>query len=340
MRAARAQCRRTGDGRNAHIDALRLFAENALLQKLRIQLVELSGQFLADAVDAGGLDLVFHEAVELLNDIELFDLGGKLADEIHGQRIGEAQLEERGVRREGVLGVFIGDGGGNDADLAAIEIHAVERRCAAVFLQSRQRGLHLGMVQVGVGGRGDVLAGVARIGRDGLLGALAEADKALGVGDAGGGAEKHRQVELLGDLVCSLHEVQTLLRVGGLDHGELGGERVMAVVLLILRGMHTGIVGRDDDKAAGDAVVGSGEDGVCRHVHANVLHGAHRPDARDAGAVCHLGSHLLVGSPFAVEVVTVLGEILEDLRAGGARIGRADLHSGFVGAAGDGLVTR
>ncbi len=336
--AAGAQSGRTGHSLDAHIHGGGLVAEDPLADQLGVQLIQLAGELLADAVDAGGLDLILHEALQLLDHVELLHLGGEVADQVHGQGIGQAQLQEGGILREGVLGVVVGDGGGDDADLRAVHLHAVQGASAAVARQLLQVLLHLGVVHVGVGGGGNVLAGVAHVGSRLVLGALTEGDDALGVGHTCGGAVQHGHIELLGDVVGRLHEVQALLGVGGLDHGDLGRAGIVAVILLVLGRVHAGIVRGDDDEAAAHAVVGRREDGVRRHVHAHVLHGAQAAHAGDAGAVSHLRGHLLVGGPLTVQAVLILGQLLKDLGAGSAGIGGADLHARLVGASGNGLI--
>ena len=336
--AAGAQCRGTGNRLNAHVGDGGSLAEDPLLDELGVQLIHVADELLADAGNAGSLDLFFHEAVQLFDNVELLHLGGEVPDQIHGKGVGQTQLQEGGSLGEGVLGVVVGDGGRDDADLAVAQLHLVQGAGAAVGFQLLQVLLQLGMVAVGVGGSGDVLAGVAHIGGGLMLHALAEGDNALGVGHAGGGTIQHRHVELLGDLVGCLHEIQAFLRIGGLHHGDLGGLGVIAVVLLVLGGVHAGVVGGDDDKAAADAVVGSGENGVGRHVDAHMLHGAKAADTGNAGAVGNLCGHLFVGSPLAVKGILVLGQILKNLRAGGAGIGGADLHAGLVGSSGNGLI--
>ena len=95
VRAARAQCGRTGHGGDADVDRLGLPAEDALLQKLRIQLIELAGQALALTGDTGRADLGFHKIVELLDDVELLDLLCERTDEVHRQRIRRGRASGR-----------------------------------------------------------------------------------------------------------------------------------------------------------------------------------------------------------------------------------------------------
>ena len=156
--------------------------------------------------------------------------------------------------------------------------------------------------------------------------------------DTGGGAEQDGGVELLGDLAGDLHEILALLTVGGFDHRHLGGAGIVTVILLVLGGMHTGIVGGDDDIAAGDTHIACGEQGIGCHIQTHVLHSAQRAHTGHGGAVSHLGGHLLVRRPLAVDIVFVLGGLLQNLGAGCAGIGGTDFDAGFVNAARDGFV--
>ena len=172
-----------------------------------------------------------------------------------------------------------------------------------------------------------------------MLHTLAELHQALAVTDASGGAVEHGGVELLGDLAGQADKVLALLGVAGLHHGDLGGAGVVTVVLLVLGGVAGGIVGGDDHVGAVDAHVAGGEQGVGGHVQPHHLHGAEGTGAGHGRAVGHLGGDLLVGGPLTVHVLTVLGQVLQDLGAGGSGIRGTDLDTGFVDAAGGGLVT-
>lgn len=52
-----------------------------------------------------------------------------------GRGIGQAQLQEGGVLREGLLGVLVCDGGGNHADLAACHLDLIKGTGVAVGFQ-------------------------------------------------------------------------------------------------------------------------------------------------------------------------------------------------------------
>ena len=261
---------------HVHGAVIRLLAQHPLAQQLGVQLVQKARQLLAHAGDAGGLDLVLHKGLQLLDDVELLHPGGKVPDQVHRQGEGQAQLQEGGPLREHLLGVFIGDGGGDDTHPAVAHLQLVQAVFqspgAAVFPQLLQPLLHQRVVGIGVSRGADELADVAGIGRMDVLRALAKLHQALGVADPGGGAVQHRRVEQLGHLAGQGHKVLALLGIAGLHHGDLGSPGIVAVVLLILRGMAAGIVGGDHDERAAHAHVAGGEQGVRRYVQAHHFH--------------------------------------------------------------------
>lgn len=152
------------------------------------------------------------------------------------------------------------------------------------------------------------------------------------------GAEEHGNVELLGNAVGLTHEVQAFLRIGRLDHGQLRCAGIVAVILLVLGGVHAGIVCGDNDEAAADAVVGSRENGVCRNVDTDMLHRTEAAHTCKARAVGHFRCDLFVRRPLTVKRITILGQRLEYLRAGGTGISGTDFYAGFIGAARNGFV--
>ncbi len=159
----------------------------------------------------------------------------------------------------------------------------------------------------------------------------------LRVADAGGHPEHHRELPALGELEGGQGEVVGLLRVGGLEHGEAGRPGVVPVVLLVLRGGHARIVGRDHHQPGRHAGVGDREERVGGHVHAHVLHGDERAGAAEGGPDADLERHLLVGRPLGPSPEGV--ERLQDLGGGGAGVARAEPHPGVARGGRDRLVT-
>ena len=136
VRAAGAECRRPvgqvrdGVGRRSTQQALVDAGDAGLGEQPRHEArVELAAerQDVLAAVDLHALqtDLLLEERVELLDHVQLVDLGAEVGDQPLGQRIGHAQLEEAGLR-ERLPGGAVGRAGGDDAHAGVAHLDAVE----------------------------------------------------------------------------------------------------------------------------------------------------------------------------------------------------------------------
>lgn len=227
------------------------------------------------------------------------------------------------------------------ADLVGVPLLAVEGTDLRVFLELLPALFNGGVHALGHGGDGVELRAVLDVFFLALLLHLAELDEALAVADAGGHAQHDGGVEALAELIAQNGHVLGLLGVGGLEHNYLAHARVEAVVLLVLRGVQSGVVRRNEAHAAVDAGVGKGQQRVGRDVQADMLHRREGAAADDGGSDRRLEGDLLVGCPLAgYGVFVLLGNILQYLRARGAGIRGGKGHAGLVKAAGDGLVAR
>ena len=234
--------------------------------------------------------------------------------------------------------VLRGDTGGDHADLRAVALDSVVGAVARVFLHLREQLLAHDMALSGHGGQQRELVEISFIGLHAHVLSRAGLHKALGVAHARGHAQEHRHVEALAELKGGLGVVQALLRVGGLQHADLGMGREQAVVLLILGAVTAGVVRADDDEAAAHAGVAHREDRIGGHVHADVLHCAQGARAADGRAGDELRRHLLIAGPFAIDVALVLGDVFQDLCARRAGIRRRDRAARLPGAPRNGLV--
>ena len=90
------------------------------------------------------------------------------------------------------------------------------------------------MAADGVGGSHDVLSGGLDVGLYGHVAAVAHGKQALGVGDAGAHTEQEGGIELLRQLKGQHGVLAGLGGIRGLQHGHLGGDGVVAGVLLVL----------------------------------------------------------------------------------------------------------
>ena len=115
--------------------------------------------------------------------------------------------------------------------------------------------------------------------------------------DAHGRAHEHGDVEPLGELERLAREGERLGGVGRLEHGNAGERGVVARVLLVLRRVHAGVVGDEDDEAAAHAGVREREERVGGDVEPDVLHRdeharpASETPAATSSATFSLGAH-------------------------------------------------
>ena len=283
--------------------------------------------------------MVFDDGVQLLHHHQLVHFGGKVPDELHGQGVGHAQLQHGDGVAEDLLHILIGGGGGDDAHLGAAHLYAIDGGGLRPLLQLAGALLQKGVAADGVARHHDIFGEVLLIGDAGPLFPHSQLHQGLGVGHPGTHLQQHRGVELLRQVVGQLGKLQGLGGVRGLQHGDLGGDGVVAGVLLVLRGVHPRVVSHADDHAAVHAGVGHGEQGVGGHVQAHMLHAAEGPLSRQAGAEGHLHGHLLVGGPLAVDFGELHG-LLGDLGAGGAGIAGDHAASRLIQPTGNGGVAQ
>ena len=340
VRTAGAKHWRTGHRSAIYFLGLGLLAGEPFPHDARVQLIHPGNDGFTFTGNAGRLDLLFHEGLQLFHHIEFFHLGGKGGDQLHGQRIGDTQFQIGSIVPKDLPGILIGHTGGNDAHFAVSHLHFVQGRCAGVGLHLLQPVFQALVMGLGPGGSGGEFIRVFHIFLVSNLHPFSGLHHTLGMADPGGHTEKHRNIKFLADLIGFLHKVDAVLAVGRLHHGQLGKFGIIPVVLLVLRGVQIWVVGSDDNKSAVDPQIGSGKHGIGGHIQPHMLHGTQAPLSGDGRTIGRFQSHLFIGRPFAVNVLFVLGQIFEDLGAGCAGIGRAKGGSSFIGAPGHRFVAR
>ena len=284
--------------------------------------------------------MLLDDGIQLLQDDELIDLGGEVEDLLLRQGVDHTELEDGRLGAEDLAGVLIAGGGGDDAEGAVrAQLDAVEVGLLGEGGQGLHAGLDDGVAGPGVAGDHDVLGDVLDIGPLGRTDRLLRRDEALRMGDAGAELDEDGGVEPLGQLEGRAGEAAGLVGVGRLEHGQLRGDGVVAGVLLVLRGVHPGVIGGEDDHPGVHTGIGEREEGIGGDVDAHVLHHAGGALPGEGGAVGDLHGDLLVRRPLAVDVV-VAGRLLGDLRAGRARIAGDDGAARLVQAAGRGGIAQ
>ena len=145
------------------------------------------------------------------------------------------------------------------------------------------------------------------------------------MGQTGDQAHQYRFSRLLGEVKTGAGHVVGLLLVAGFVHGDEGEVPVEAAVLLVLRGVHAGVVRGHHHQSAPHACDAGIDKAVRCHVHAHVLHAHHGALACERHAQRCLHGRLFIGRPAAVHFsFGGFGSplyIFGDFGGGSARIG-------------------
>ena len=189
------------------------------------------------------------------------------------------------------------------------------------------------MTALGIAGHHDVLLRILFVGLLDLD-ALVRFHNALAVGNAGAHLEQNRRIKLLGEFVSQLGESQRFAGVARLEHRDLGSAGVVAGVLLVLAGMHAGVICHADDHTGIHARIADGKQRICCHVQSDVLHAAEAALASQARAERSFHGHFLVGRPFGVNLF-VFGHLFRDFRGRRAWIAGYERASGLIKTAGN-----
>ena len=249
--------------------------------------------------DAHQPDLVLDKRVQFFDDDQPVHAGRKIADHLLGQRPGHPQLEKAGIRKH-LPGILVCHAAGHDAQRGVAHLDPVQRERLGKRLDLPDALLDHRVPAPSVARHHHVFAAVNAIrGRlNRLLGrALAQFDEGVGMADAGRNPHHHRPVKLLAQRQRHPDQVFGLLAVAGLQARDAGKLGIVTVVLLILRAVHVGIIGGNDDQPRLHARHRDIKERIGRHVEADVLHHRHRPAAGISSADGDVQGHLFIRRP-------------------------------------------
>ncbi len=254
-----------------------------------------------------------------------------------GKRPRHAEFQNVGLG-ERLFHVLVGRSAANYADLARIALNAVEIACFHELAHGGHARIEGYAPRLGISGHHDPLRGVLFIGFWLNLYTLPYLNGAFGMRNAHSRANHTRKIETLGNIVGRLGKRQCLGGVGGVEHGNMGRTRIEARVLLVLGGMHSGVVGGKNHETAVHSRIRRGEQGVGGHVDADVLHRGQHATTSGSRPQTNFDGNLFIWGPFGIHA-RQFGEGLHGLGRRGARIRHPDACSGFPRAARDGLVS-
>lgn len=174
------------------------------------------------AGNAGGLDLVFEQRLGFFHHHQMLHACSERADSFQRRRAGQAELEHRRVG-ESFAHVHEGQAGGDETHDRVAAIDQRIEHAAFGFGGQRCFALeHQRQTRLGVAGHhhpaARILGKAGRLHRD----ALADFDTALDVADARGQAQDHRTTVALGQFEGLAGHRIGFLRVGGLEHRQVG----------------------------------------------------------------------------------------------------------------------
>ncbi|MPN18453.1 hypothetical protein SDC9_165813 [bioreactor metagenome] len=248
--------------------------------------------------------MLLDEAVKLLDDDGFINALCKIADKLYRQGIDHAELQNRVPVAADFLDVLVARPGGDYANaFVASGFDPVTGRAFGVLDKSRRARLDDRVALYRVAGDHYVFCAVFGVGFRFGRPALAEFDHALSVGYARAHLEDYGGVERFGESVGENRKILGFLRVGGLKHRQLRRLGVMAGILLVLRAMHSRVVGYAYDHTAVYAGVGECEQRVGRDVEPDVLHAAEAALSGKRRAAGGFHGNLFVRSPLGIYLI-------------------------------------
>ena len=179
-----------------------LFAEEAVTEDFRVELVCNRDNILADNFNTHSTNLLFHKRFKLFDDIDLAHFSGKFLDELLWQWICKTELEEGCIFREDFLCVVICSGSCDNAYIA-LDFHLVEGRSICIFFKVLKAVFKTHMVDLcSCRSCGEFRRAFIRLVSD--FNTFTKLNCALGMADACCYAVKNRDIELFGNVISFL----------------------------------------------------------------------------------------------------------------------------------------
>ena len=152
-------------------------------------------------------------------------------------------------------------------------------------------------------------------------------------------ANEERHVKAFGQLERVFRELIRFLRICRVKHGNLSRCRVIMRILLVLRRIHSRVIGSQNHHTAMNAGARRRKQRISRHVHTHMLHSRQNTRASNACAHSAFNSNFLVCRPFSVHVI-VCSQRLKRFRGRSARIRRRKTNARLPCTARNSLVAR
>ena len=235
VRTAGTERRRTGDKQSIGNGLVReSLSKDARCHDIGIEFIDIGNDILAMTVDAGSLDLFFHDRIQLFDDIQSIYFFGKGTDFFNRQRIGEADFQVRRLVSQHFFGVHISHAGSDDADFRIVHFFIVEGGIFRIFLQLFFPFFNDVPALLGNGRHIVEAVPLFDIGNSRDFFPLAQFDQTLGMVHPGRHADHDRRFVFFADFIGRPGHIEAFLRIGRFEHTDFHGLGIAAVILFVL----------------------------------------------------------------------------------------------------------
>ena len=283
--------------------------------------------------------MFFQNGIGFFDHHHFIHRGGKLPDQIIGERERPAQLEDRGIREQ-FPAMKRRDSAGDDPQLFIAALHDIVQffpgtgicrhtiepflGIDAHFSAPKRQGNELGRLFFEVG--------------NGFFRDLTfPFQQTAGVAHASGRPQDHRTMMFLGDLKRRDHKIPRFSGVGRFQDGQFCHAGILAGILFGLTGVLTGVIRHADHHAADHADIREGHHGIGSHIQAHVFHGHDAADSGVSGTGSGFKSHFFVGTPFAIDA-GIFHQIFQNFGRGSAGVAESSGTAALIRAQRDRLV--
>ena len=273
--------------------------------------------------------MVLNNRVQLFNDNQLVYLCSKVQNQLLRQRVNHAQLKYGCLVTKYFLRILIAGAGGDDTNGGICHFHPVKFTVLCKSNQVTGTLLHQRMTTLCVARHHNILGNVLFIGLYRRCDALARLHNALGMCHTGAHFQDNRGIKLFRQFKGTHGKFPCFRGIRRLQHRNLGCDGMMAGILLILRGMHAGIIRYHNHHTCIDTGIGNGKQRVCCHIESYMLHAAEAALACQRRTKSHFHGYLFIGCPLTVHFLIFCG-FLCYLGTRGARITGNHAASGFI----------
>ena len=282
--------------------------------------------------------MLLDHRIQLFHDHKLLHHRSKVQDQLLGKRVDHAKLQDAGLIAKHLFHILIAGGRSDDSKLSITHLYSVQVRRLRELDQLAGSFLHKGMTADRISRHHHILRNVLLIGL--LLGkdALLLLHNALRMRHAGAHLHNNGRVKLLGNLICLLYEIPRLRGICGLKHRNLRRHGIMSGILLILRGVHSGVVCNANDQTGIHASIRTSKEWISRHIKSHVLHAAKASLSGKACAKSHFHGNLLIRCPLTINLI-ILCSLFRHLGTRRPWITRNHAAACLVKATGKGLIS-